>query len=555
MLKDVVLKKDNDPIESVKTLLAMSNLILKNIKGKGNTYPINKIPFKIGRDQKNDIVLGSKIVSREHAQIVEMKEGLAIVDLDSHNGTFVNGTRIKETLLRDGDEILIGEILILYQETVTEDIHFSEDDSPLDSKATIIRPIEDLAIAGLLGRGVQPPRPKDQRIEQLERNNRNLLILYQLSEKLISSISLKELLGMIIELIFKSIEADRGFLMLIDEGDNLIPKVIKYRDSASKGDEKITISQTIVNKVTHDRVAILTSDAMVDPRFSQGESIYLHGIRSAMCVPLWRGRDIIGIIHLDSFMRANQFTENDLELLMAIANHAAIGIEQARLNERILREMQIRSNLERFHSPDVVNTIMEESAEGGSLSLKVEEKVATALFIDIQNFTLLAQRLSAPEVASLLNEYFSIMTDIIFEYDGTLDKYIGDAIMATFGAPYSHGNDAEKAVLAALKMRRELKRLMNRKEEKTRFDIRIGINSGNVVAGYIGSAKRLEYTVLGDVVNVASYLESIAEPNEILIGEETFRQVNKHFLLEEAGIKRVKRGISEVRFYRVIGEK
>ena len=532
---------------------AMSNLILRNIKGEARTYPINKTPFKIGRDRKNDMVLESKIVSREHAQIKRAKDGLAIVDLDSHNGTFVNGALIKEAVLRDGDEILIGEALILYQETIVEDIQFSEDDSPLDSRATIVRPVEDLAVTGLLGKEAQYPRRKDERIEQLERNNRNLVAIYQLSEKLISSIPLRELLETIIELIFTSIDADRGFLMLIDEGSNLIPKASKYRDSASKGDEKITISRTIVNRVTKDRVAILTSDAMVDPRFSQGESIHLHGIRSAMCVPLWRGRDIIGIIYLDSFRGTNQFTENDLELLLAIANHAAIGIEQARLNERILRETQIRSNLERFHSPDVVNTIMEESAKKGTLSLKVEEKVATVLFIDIQNFTHLAERLSPPEVVSLLTEYFSIMTDIVFEYDGTLDKYIGDAIMATFGAPYSRGNDAEKAVSAALKMRRELNKLMSRKEEKHRFDVRIGINSGNVVAGYIGSTKRLEYTVLGDAVNVASYLQSIAEPNEILIGEETFRQVNKLFRLEEAGKKRVKNGISKVTFYRVIG--
>jgi len=106
-----------------------------------------------------------------------------------------------------------------------------------------------------------------------------------------------------------------------------------------------------------------------------------------------------------------------------------------------------------------------------------------------------------------------------------------------------------------LKMRRELKKLMKQKEEKRRFHVRIGINSGNVLAGYIGSTKRLEYTVVGDVVNVASYLESIADTNEILIGEETFRQVRERFLLEGAGKRKVKGGISEVRFYRVIGEK
>jgi len=528
----------------------MANLILKKIDGKGIICPIDKTPLTIGRDWKNDVVLESRIVSRHHAQIERTEEGLTIVDLNSHNGTFVNGTRIREVPLRDGDEILIGQTLILYQEMMVQPINLSRDETPSESMATIIKPIDDLAITGPLS-----TREHDQHIEQLERNNRNLRILYQLSESLISSVSLTELLETIIDLIFKSMKADRGFLMLIDEGGTLIPKVVQYRETSSKEGEKITVSQTIVNRVIQDRVAILTSDAMVDPRFNQGQSIHLHGIRSAMCVPLWRGRDIIGIIHLDSFKHANQFTENDLELLMAIANHAAIGIEQARLNEKILKETQIRSNLERFHSPDVVNTIMEESTERGILSLKVVERVATVLFIDIQNFTLLAERLSSPEVASLLNEYFTIMTDIVFEYDGTVDKYIGDAMMATFGAPYSHGNDAEKAVLAALKMRHEWKMLMNRKEEKHRFDVRIGINSGNVMAGYIGSPKRLEYTILGEVVNVASYLESIAKPGEILIGGETFRQVESIFRIEEAGVRRVKRGIREVHYYRVIGEK
>jgi len=155
----------------------MSNLIVKNIKGGKDVYPIDKIPFKIGRDPNNDMVLGSKIVSREHAHIVRAKEGLTIVDLDSHNGTVVNGTRVKEAILRDADEILIGGILVLYEETITEDIHFSEDDSSLDSKASIVRPLEDLAITGLLGRELQPTGREDQRIEQLEKNNRNLIAL------------------------------------------------------------------------------------------------------------------------------------------------------------------------------------------------------------------------------------------------------------------------------------------------------------------------------------------------------------------------------------------
>ncbi len=531
----------------------MPSLIIKSKKGEGHTYPIDRTPFRIGRSQTNDLVLESKIVSREHAHVVQEKDSLTILDLNSLNGTFVNGTQIKRARLKDGDEIRLGEVSMIYREAALGGVRLSTDRQSLDSKTTIVIPIDELGIVGLAGveRGPLPEKP-DKRVEQLERDNQSLLLLYKLSEKLISSPSLNDLLNLTVDLVFESIDADRAFLILMDEEGNLIPQAMKYRDSSSNGLEKITISQSILKRVTRDRVAVLTSDAMVDPRFSQGESIQIHGIRSAMCVPLWRGKDIIGIIHLDSFKQANQFTGNDLKLLTAFANLASTGIEQARLNEKILREVQIRNNLERFHSPDVINTIMEESVEGGTLSQKIEEKLATVLFIDIQNFTLLAERLSPSEVASLLNEYFSIMTDIVFEYDGTLDKYIGDGIMAVFGAPYSHGNDAEKAVLAALTMRQELRKLMSQKDEKHRFSVRIGINSGNVVAGYIGSMKRLEYSVLGDVVNVASYLQSIAEPNEILLGEEVYRQVSQSFRLEEAGRKRVKRGISEVRYYRVI---
>jgi len=190
-----------------------------------------------------------------------------------------------------------------------------------------------------------------------------------------------------------------------------------------------------------------------------------------------------------------------------------------------------------------------------SSPIQSERKHVTALFSDISGYTSMSEKLDPEEVKEITSRLFAEVSRIVGQYDGFIEKFIGDAIMATFGAPYSHGNDAEKAVLAALKMRGELERLRSRKEEKHQFDVRIGINSGNVVAGYIGSMKRLQYTVLGNVVNVASYLESIAKPNEILIGEETFRQVKKLFLLEESGKKRVKRGMREVRYYRVIGEK
>jgi adenylate cyclase len=184
--------------------------------------------------------------------------------------------------------------------------------------------------------------------------------------------------------------------------------------------------------------------------------------------------------------------------------------------------------------------------------MEPKELTATILFTDIVGFTRLSERMPPREINILLNRYFSRMTDIIFRHDGTLDKYIGDGLMAVFGAPMEKEDDAERAIRAALESRRQLTAMMKNTTEKRRFDIRIGINTGRVMAGNIGSPKRMEYTVIGDPVNLASRLESIANPNQILIGEETFRRVKNHFRIRKVGAKKVKGKSSDIMVYEVI---
>jgi adenylate cyclase len=145
------------------------------------------------------------------------------------------------------------------------------------------------------------------------------------------------------------------------------------------------------------------------------------------------------------------------------------------------------------------------------------------------------------------------MTDVVFSYDGTLDKYIGDGLMAVFGAPMERDDDAERAILAAKEMRVKLAAMMTKRgSPSSKFDIRIGINTGRVVAGNIGSPRRMDYTVIGDPVNIAARLESIAEPNQILIGEETYRTVKGKFEIREIGRKKVKGKSEEITVYEVL---
>jgi adenylate cyclase len=356
------------------------------------------------------------------------------------------------------------------------------------------------------------------------------------------------------DLIFAVIDADYGFLVLTgEEGkDDLFPVVIKSKHSDIHAKEGLKASRTIINRVIHDKVALLTSNAMDDSRLEHASSILIQQIRSAMCVPLWRKDRIIGVIQLESARLDNQFDQQDLELLTAIGTQMAMVIEQASLNEKIREEERMRSRLERFHSPQVIEMILKGGQETKDYFMEPIYLTATILFMDINGFTRLAEQMPPREVNMILNQHFTQMTDIIFKHDGTLDKFTGDGLMAVFGAPLEKKDDAERAIRAAKAMIQETKVMMESTMEERRFTIRIGINTGRVVAGNIGSPKRLDYTVIGDAVNTASRLESIASLNQILIGEETYRLVKDRFPIRVVGSKKVKGKKAEIMVYEVL---
>src|SRR5262249_41472831 len=209
--------------------------------------------------------------------------------------------------------------------------------------------------------------------------------------------------------------------------------------------------------------------------------------------------------------------------------YAAVAVERARLNQKILAEEKKRERLGRFLSPQGTNRILATSDSQGAALGVPEEKSASILFADIVGFTTMSEKMSPQAVALLLNDYLSRMTDIIFKYEGTLDKYIGDAIMAVFGAPLEMSDHAARAVKAALQMQERLQEF-NSEHREHHLRIRIGINSGRVVAGEIGSVNKKEYTVLGDTVNTASRLESsVAKPGMVVIGENTHELVKDQF--------------------------
>jgi adenylate cyclase len=492
----------------------------------------------LGRSPDCQVILNDFSISRNHAKIIADAQGPRLVDLKSKNGTQVNGVQIVEAPLKDGDRILLGTLQFTFAKAL--DAHVVLDEAkPLSEEAgTIIRSVGE--ISQLLQ--TQPPsepggerRTADRRkapseLREIERTNRILTVLTDFSRELLTLRPVDELLEQVMSIVFDHVPADRGFLMLYDgTSEKLVPKVVKYRDpkpGASQG--QISISKTIAERVFKERLAILTSDAQVDPRFGAGDSIRFHGIRSAMCAPLWNNDRAIGIIHVDSPMLTNCFTPNDLDLLCALANHAAVAVEHARLNETIRAEERKRERLSRFLSPQVTQRVLAASDAQSAVLGAPEVREVSVLFADIVGFTTMSEKMSPAAVALLLNDYLSRMTDAVFKYEGTLDKYIGDAVMAVFGAPIDMPDHAERSVRCAIEMHERLEESNQERRDGPKLRIRIGVNTGRAVAGEIGSIVKTEYTVLGDTVNTAARLQSsVALPGTIAIGPNTYEAV-KH---------------------------
>lgn len=528
--------------------------------------PIEKDPFMIGRALESDLAVMDHLVSRRHAKIIrDGHGGWRIVDLGSANGIFVNEKRVTEAPLRERDRLRIGSASLEYRETgvaagSSEDSTArtrtlsitlaSPGDSEQQSSFASARPVSELrpdyaASPSVTGGGLAS-LVRERRRAAVSKEGLHFFILYQLAQVVNSATSLEDLFERAIDMLCESLDAGCGAILVLDAQGQLVQRASRDRRrghgaaaavAGGGGRGEIRLSQTIVSRVIHERVAILTRDALVDERFRAGQSVAAMQIRSAICVPIWDSDEVEGIIYLDSSHAAGAFSEEDRDLVTAVGHQLAVAIKREEMNVRLKAEAVVRSNLERYHSPDVVDMII---AARGAIELEVREADVTVLFADIEGFTKLSERLAPADVARILNGYFEATTAAIFRHRGQVNKYIGDAILAVFGAPIPNPDHAADACRAALEMQRALDEFRLTLPEPDRFRLRIGVNSGPVVAGNVGAARRLEYTVIGSTVNIASRLEKIAEPGGIAIGPAVEARIRGRFRTRLLGPRRLK---------------
>ncbi len=503
------------------------------------SFNLNSDEITAGKLSTNDFQVADNSVSRYHCKFIRQNDSVKVIDLGSTNGTFVNGKRIKERKLKEGDSITLGRTNFKFMALAVEET-FSEAE---DHKISMVIPLSDKFII--------------EKENDLEISKINILTsLTLLGKDLIASTSLDDSFEKVGGLIFEYLNPKRLFIFFYDsKQDDLHLKYSQTRKGKALS-EKINISKTIAMKAIKEKVAIITSNAQDDSRFDGAKSIIMYGITSAICVPIWTKSSIFGLLYIDTTEFDQFFKEKDLEILSIIANFTGLSIEGINSIRKLEREKKLRSRLERYHSPAVVSRIMESQNSSTMELMAYKELEATVFFLDIVGFTTRVENMNAVEVGVFLNNFFTEMTDLIFQHQGTLDKYIGDCIMAAFGVPFEIPNHAELSIKAALQMREKLKETNSQLAEEDRIQIRIGINTGKLVAGDFGSPKRFDYTVIGNTVNVASRLESsIAGTNEIVVSEATYKHTQDLFQFEPLGEQKL-HGLSvPVKAYKVLKQK
>lgn len=503
-------------------------------------------PFTtIGRHPDNSLQLLDRIVSKNHATITLQGGQYLLKDLQSLNGTFANGVRVWEHTLRDGDDVSMGNTRLVFhderQGVAGTRVSISTPDSTV-AESHIRDKIASQASDRFL------PAAEIDDTDALRRDYEKLRITHELQKQIGLELDLDRLLQTILRLSFEFLPADRGAVLLYDDTGKLYPRVVRTR--RGKTDDAIHLSQTVLNVVATERAAVLSSDAMMDARFQSSKSIIMQGIRSSMAVPLLHGENLFGIMYLDSQLAAGAFTQKDLQVLSSIGMQTAQFIQNIHLARKVEQDALTREKFLRMLSPNLAEQVLSGklSVERSGVSCDM-----TVMFADIRGFTSMSAEKTASEIVEMLNEYFELMVEIIFKYEGTLDKFVGDAVMVVWGAPVAHPDDPLRAVKTAVEMLATLDDLNRVRLGRGQppLAVGVGINTGEGVAGYMGSTKKMEYTVIGNTVNVASRLCSKAGPGEIIVSETTHQRLQGQFQGEALPPAQVKGIAKPLKTYRI----
>ncbi len=532
------------------------------INGPGyfdTTYDLPEGVTHLGRADENDIVLSGDLVSRRHARLHVKGDALSFEDLGSRNGSKVNGKQATGTSpVKAGDTLGVGEnTLLIRQPTTAEAAQTDLLDQgkggvkrfgrgvDIASAVVMAKDIRDSVVMKVLDNiapfdlGAPPvgtPSDTDEdepRTSELETPQespiawQSLALLYRVAERLTSAPTQQAFLEETTDLLMQRVGATTGVVLLRHATGVMVPAAVRHSRKLSKGE--VPVSDAVVDAALTQGRALAVADVRDDSRFAERESVVLYGVDQVLCVPIGTRAPYTGVLYLNrpSATGPGEPAEALLDVCTAIAQLLHTGVQK--FHARPEKDDRLRRALERFHAPDIVERRIAELQASGNKLTQLEEKQVTVLFADIADFTTLSKKLPPERVLDLLNEFYTRTTQLIFSFEGTVDKFLGDTVMALFGAPYSKGDDAIRAVRAATALVAEWDRAMAKRPPKERCKLKVGLNTGKVLAGTVGSDARLDYTAVGEPVNVAAWLCASGAAGQVLITGKTLAAVGARF--------------------------
>jgi adenylate cyclase len=532
----------------------MSEVIL-NLQIEGNhpkTVTVTHDPFVIGRSVECDLQFPLPGISRCHTRLFKTASGVWMIeDMGSKNHTILNNQILQNPAqLNDGDFLKLDDIFIrVILELPASGIPLPKPPT-LSGGRTLIGKAKELQEQWI------QTEIQNENVGDYQRAIDRLKELVEIAKSLNSAESIEAIFAKVQEVVFRELKGIERLALLIDVSATGQLELIKFAAKTPFEQQQMPtdgswISRTICQKAFAEQVAIKTSDAQDDERFESEMSIVFKDIRSALAVPLWDENKVVGVLYGDAHLSFDYWQaggDEDLSFFSTLANLVASSVQRWLLARQLRSEEMLRQKLQRYHSPAVVQHLMKASVLQDDRIAPLEGEISI-MFADIVGFTAISERLTPTQIASLLNNLFEEMLQEVFAFGGTLDKFIGDCIMAFWGAPENQEDHAERAVAAARGMLERLARLNASCALGQPIQLRIAINSGKAVIGDVGSSKRVDYTVLGATINLASRMETICPPGEFVISEDTYHLLNSQEGLEPMGNFRFKGIDREVHVY------
>lgn len=411
-------------------------------------------------------------------------------------------------------------------------------------ETNLLRSAMEVGFSGLVElpvRAAHLNRVVEQALERfrLQRENtrlRTLIPLYRLGEQFAAAATEQEILDGLLDAIYRQTEASHISVMLYDVRDD------RLHIAAARGMDPALIRS--IRLQPGDQIAgwvFQQGKPVILNKEDQGNSIFSSllqqpDIVSAISFPLRVHKRIIGVVNISQKATDARFSEADNEMLAIICSQAAIALEKVRALRQLETTTRTRTLFEQYVAPEVAELLIARNADPMGVG---EVKEVTVLFADIRNFTRLVQHIELPMLRSFLNEFFQFFTEEVFLHQGTVDKFMGDAVLAVFGAPVRLEQPNLAAAQAAWAIRKRFRILreqwIERCEEFHGLDLGIGLTSGTVFLGNIGSARRLDFTVIGNDVNIAQRLAAESSSCRIYTTDAVRRDIDGWFDLEDLG--------------------